>query len=278
MEVVHRIAALRERLRGANAAGLVPTMGNLHAGHLALVRACRAAATPCVVSVFVNPTQFGPNEDFTTYPRTMRDDLAQLREAGADLVFAPPVEEMYPAGPRDAVRVSAPTLAATLCGADRPGHFDGVATVVAKLFNIARPRRAFFGEKDWQQLVIVQAMARHLDMPVEVVGVPTVRAPSGLALSSRNHYLTDAERERAALLHRSLRAAKAAIERGERDYAAVERDASATLAAHGFNVDYVAVRDAHRLIAPDAATKQARVLAAARLGNARLIDNVGLDI
>lgn len=276
LEPVATIAELRERLRGAAGVGLVPTMGNLHDGHLALVRACRAQCRTVVVSVFVNPTQFGPNEDLGSYPRTLAADLALLEAERVDAVFAPAVEEMYPLGETAPAVVSVPALANTLCGADRPGHFDGVATVVAKLFNIVAPERAFFGEKDWQQLAVVRSMARSLDMAVEVFGIPTVRAADGLALSSRNGYLTAAQRRQAAAINRSIAAIASAIERGEGDYAALERRGSRELADAGFTVDYVAVRDAERLTAPDASTRRLRVLAAARLGSTRLIDNVGV--
>ena len=276
--MVRDIAGVRERLRGEPNIGLVPTMGNLHEGHLALVRRCRSVSASCVVSIFVNPTQFGANEDFGSYPRTPRADLTRLEAERVDVVFAPSVEEMYPEGQELPTRVSVPALSDTLCGASRPGHFDGVATVVAKLFNIVAPQRAFFGEKDWQQLAVIRAMVRQLNMPVEVVGVATVRAASGLALSSRNGYLGEEELERAALLNRCLVRLAAAIDGGRRDYAQAERDASEELGAAGFDVDYVAVRDAHRLSKPDAYSRQLRVLAAARLGGARLIDNVGVDV
>ena len=284
MEVVEKIPALRERVRaaGADGVGLVPTMGNLHAGHLALVRACRAAVDVCVASIFVNPTQFGPAEDFASYPRTLAADLSALKTAGVDFVFAPTVAEMYPDGPggpdgkNGHTTIAVPALAHTLCGASRPGHFDGVATVVAKLFHIVAPRQAFFGEKDWQQLVLVYTMARQLNMPVEVVGVPTVRAEDGLALSSRNDYLTAEERDRAPLLHRGLQRAQRAIAEGERDYPAIENSVREELAGAGYDVDYVAVRDAERLVTPDTATTHMRVFAAARLGRTRLIDNVAV--
>ena len=253
-------------------------MGNLHDGHLALVRACRETADICVVSIFVNPTQFAAGEDYGSYPRTLDSDLALLEEQGVDIVFQPSVEEMYPDGQADHAQVSVPALANTLCGASRPGHFQGVATVVAKLFHIVAPARAFFGEKDWQQLTLIRAMVRQLNMPVEVVGTPTVRAWSGLALSSRNSYLSSDEREQAALLHRTLQGMQAAIEAGDRNFARAERRAMRVLAEGGFDVEYVAVRDADRLTTPNAQTRQLRVLAAARLGRARLIDNVGVDL
>lgn len=276
MEVVRKIAGLRERLRATalGSVGLVPTMGNLHAGHMALVHACRAAVDLCVVSVFVNPTQFGPAEDFASYPRTLRADCELLAAAGVDCVFAPSVDEMYPDGQEGHTAIAVPALAGLLCGASRPGHFNGVTTVVAKLFHIVQPHRAYFGEKDWQQLTLVRTMAHQLNMPVEVVGIATVRAEDGLALSSRNTYLTAQERRRAPLLQQSLQRARHAIESGERDYQAIEHRARQELTAGGFEVDYVAVRDARRLAVPDAASAPVRVLAAARLGRTRLIDNV----
>ena len=231
-----------------------------------------------MVSIFVNPTQFGPNEDFGNYPRTLDEDLRLLGAAGTDLVFNPSVDAMYPDGQDGHVSVSVPSLAHTLCGAARPGHFDGVATVVAKLFNIVAPDEAFFGEKDWQQLTLIRTMARQLDMPLAVTGVPTVREANGLAMSSRNNYLSDEERERAALIHRILNRIKAAIERGDRAYADAEVRGCRALTAAGFGVDYVAVRDADRLVPPDDDTHTLRVLAAARLGRARLIDNVGVEL
>ena len=284
MEVAHRIDAVRGRLAelAGHAVGLVPTMGNLHEGHLELVQACRRQCDVRVVSIFVNPTQFGPDEDFANYPRTLDDDLARLDEAQVDVVFNPRVEEMYPTG-QQGVTVTVPDLANTLCGASRPGHFDGVATVVAKLFNIVQPQHAFFGEKDWQQLAVIRAMVRQLDMPIDVVGVPTVRAESGLALSSRNNYLSDSERDRAALLNATLMDIKRAIEArrwrdasGSQRYGELESQAATSLTDGGFDVDYVAVRDAHRLCEPDSASTELRILAAARLGGARLIDNVGV--
>lgn len=279
VDVAEDIATLRDRLRaGRGSVGLVPTMGNLHEGHLALVAACRQTCDVCVVSVFVNPTQFGPNEDFASYPRTLDDDLRLLGDAGVDHVFAPSVDAMYPEGRDGTVTISLPVLANTLCGASRPGHFDGVGTVVAKLLNIVAPDKAFFGEKDWQQLTLIRAMARQLDMPVEVVGVPTVREPSGLALSSRNNYLTDDERRRAATLNRVLTGIKTAVEDGCRDYPSAEERGSRNLVEAGFDVDYVAIRDAERLCAPDTETTSLRILAAARIGRARLIDNVGVEI
>ena len=278
VEVISTVAGLRERLRGAPSVGLVPTMGNLHAGHFALVRACRARCGTAVVSIFVNPTQFGPSEDFESYPRTLAADLAQLEREQVDVAFVPGVEEMYPPGAASPVSVSVPALAETLCGASRPGHFDGVATVVAKLFNIVAPQQAFFGEKDWQQLTVIRAMAHGLNMAVRVVGVPTVRAPSGLALSSRNAYLSTTEREQAAAIYRCLQTTATAIRDGERDYAGLEAKGCREIANAGLAPEYVAVRDAERLLPPSAETTTLRILAAARLGGARLIDNVGVGL
>ena len=252
-------------------------MGNLHEGHLALVRECRRRCELCVVSIFVNPTQFGPDEDFANYPRTLETDLALLDEAGVDLVFKPSVAAMYPDGQENHVTVTVPALADIFCGASRPGHFDGVATVVAKLFNIVRPDDAFFGEKDWQQLTVIRAMVRQLDMPIDVVGVPTVRAEDGLALSSRNSYLSDRERERAALLHAALVAVKEAMESDTKGYGRLEALGIRRLVEGGFDIDYFAIVDAERLTPPTATSARLRILAAARLGNARLIDNLGVE-
>ena len=260
-------------LRNVSGVGLVPTMGNLHAGHMALVHASKKRCAPTVVSIFVNPLQFGPGEDFDSYPRTLPADTAQLEAAGADIVFAPRAREVFP----DAVppaRVSVPSLSRLLCGRSRPGHFDGVATVCAKLFNIVGADFAFFGEKDWQQLALIRSMVRSLDIPTTIVGVPAVRAADGLALSSRNRYLTESEREAAPTLHRALCSIRDAIRGGDRRYRRLERQAANVLDAAGFDVDYVAVRDADTLRSPQADAERLRILAAARLGKARLIDNI----
>lgn len=279
METVSEIRALRQRRESMQGSvGLVPTMGNLHEGHLALARQAREQCANAVATIFVNPTQFGPDEDFASYPRTFEDDVAQLEAAGIDLVFAPTTDEMYPHGRECLTTITVPSLANTLCGEARPGHFDGVATVVAKLLHLATPHRAFFGEKDWQQLALIRAMVRDLNIATQIVGVPTVRADDGLALSSRNQYLTAAEREVAPLIYRKLCAVRDAIHGGEGDFARLEADAASELAAAGFAVDYVAVRDAERLVEPEPNTASLRILAAARLGRARLIDNIGANI
>jgi len=252
--------------------GLVPTMGALHAGHIALVAAARARGDRAIVSIFVNPKQFGPREDFSTYPRPVADDLAKLAAADVDLVFMPTVAEMYPSGFTTAVSLGGP--AAELEGAQRPGHFDGVATVVAKLLIQGAPDFAFFGEKDYQQLLVVRRMVRDLDFPVEIVGVPTVRDPDGLALSSRNAYLSAEERRAAPSLHRAMRDAATAIAAGTAPAAALRR-ALDVLTEAGFRPEYLELRDAATL-APltTAPNGPARLLAAAHLGRTRLIDNI----
>lgn len=277
IEVARTVAALRRRVGAWRAdgepVGLVPTMGALHAGHLALVAAARARCRRAVVSIFVNPKQFGPREDFSTYPRPEADDLAKLAAAGADLAYIPAVDEMYPDGFTTTISLGGPAL--PLDGAHRPGHFDGVATVVAKLLTQVAPDAAFFGEKDYQQLLVVRRMARDLDLPVEIVGVPTVREPDGLALSSRNVYLSAAERRVAPTLHRAMRTAADAIAKGAPAAPVIER-AAAELTADGFQVEYLELRDAASLepLSAIIPARPARLLAAARLGKTRLIDNL----
>lgn len=283
METVTQLDALRRRIgqwREENVrVGFVPTMGNLHDGHLALVARARALCERVVASVFVNPLQFGPGEDYAAYPRTPGDDERALRGAGTDLLFLPAVDVMYPDGASAATRIEVPELGAGLEGAARPGHFTGVATVVGKLFNMVQPDVAVFGEKDFQQLLVVRRMVADLCWPVEVVGVPTVREPDGLALSSRNRYLTAAERQRAPLLHRVLAEVASRLQAGGRDYSALEADAMASLAGGGFAPEYVSVRRAADLSAPAGdAGEGLVVLGAARLGRARLIDNIAVSV
>jgi len=255
--------------------GLVPTMGNLHDGHIALVAACKAASDVTVVSIYVNPLQFGPHEDFDRYPRTPEQDVARLVAAETDFVFMPSDAELYPDGRSAQSSVHVPFLSGFLCGAARPGHFDGVATVVLKLLNIVAPDRAFFGEKDYQQLTLLRSMVRQLDVPTEIVGVSTIRASDGLALSSRNQYLSKDERAAAPPLHRTIRAIADSLARGSHDFTELERDGVAELERAGFRPDYVAIRNADtlRLPSPD---DPLRVLAAGHLGRTRLIDNVGV--
>lgn len=278
MITTERIAALREAVGGWRRAGarigLVPTMGSLHDGHMSLLGAARERADRVIASVFVNPLQFAPGEDFERYPRTPADDAQLLQGAGCDLLFLPSVNEMYPGGGKSATRVSVEALSGILCGAVRPGHFDGVATVVAKLFGIVQPDLAVFGEKDYQQLAIIRRMTSDLDIPVEIIGAPTVRAADGLAMSSRNRYLSPTERELAPRIYATLRAAAARIQDGERDYVALAAWGARQLDAAGMAPDYFEIRDAATLLAPTSVTRELVILAAARLGKARLIDNL----
>jgi pantoate--beta-alanine ligase len=280
MQIVRSVAELRRQVAAWRTAGervgLVPTMGALHAGHAALVAAARAQCPRTIASIFVNPKQFGPREDFSSYPRPEADDLAQLTQAGADLAFIPAVVEMYPEGFATTISVAGPSEG--LCGAHRPGHFDGVATVVAKLLTQAAPDAAFFGEKDYQQLMVVRRMVRDLDLPVDIVGVPTVREPDGLALSSRNVYLSPEERRIAPNLYRTMQQAATEITGGAAPGPVLQR-AIAQLNSLGLSVEYLELRDAATL-APLARTPAApaRLLAAVHLGRTRLIDNVSVAI
>jgi len=277
MDIIERIATLRERIEAWRQAGqriaLVPTMGALHEGHLTLVREALTQAERVVVSIFVNPLQFGPGEDFARYPRPMARDTALLAAAGAHLLFVPTEHELYPRGRETATRVHVPELSEMLCGAHRPGHFIGVATVVTKLLNSVQPDVALFGEKDYQQLLVIRRLVADLDLPVTVVGVPTVREADGLALSSRNAYLSPAERAVAPWLYRILQQLAVAVRQGTLCDQA-ERDAETALRAHGFQPDYVRVRRAVDLAPPAPDERELVALAAAWLGAARLIDNL----
>jgi pantoate--beta-alanine ligase len=254
--------------------GFVPTMGNLHAGHHALVNVAKAQCDRVVASVFVNPTQFGQNEDYSTYPRTLEADARGLADAGCDLLFVPSVTDLYPFGAERTVVVHVPVVSDGLCGAFRPGHFDGVATVVSKLFHLVQPDAAFFGRKDFQQLRVIERMVSDLRMPVQVVPVDTVRESNGLAMSSRNQYLTPEERDRAGEIHRTLVAMRDAVAQG-RAVETVERAAADRLTMAGFRVDYAEIRDAVDLSTPADGRREGLVaLIAARLGKARLIDNL----
>jgi pantoate--beta-alanine ligase len=281
MEVVPTIAGVRARLDSARSqgrgVGFVPTMGYLHEGHRSLLDRARAERDVVVASIFVNPLQFGPNEDLSTYPRDLDRDRALCRDAGVDLLFVPTVEEMYPQPVVTTVAV--PPLAASMEGASRPTHFAGVATVVAKLFSIIGPCHAYFGEKDYQQLVIIRRMAADLSMPVIVVGCSTSRELDGLARSSRNVYLEPDERAAAPVLHRALQAGVKAVEAGERDPAAVVQVVTAVVDAEPLaTLDYVAVVDADSLDERRPLAGEVRLLAAARFGRARLLDNLGVLI
>jgi pantoate--beta-alanine ligase len=278
MAVARSVASLRQTVgewrTAGQRVGLVPTMGAIHAGHLALVRAAQAECDRVVASLFVNPKQFGPSEDFAAYPRDEATDRAAFARGGVDLVFAPTVAEMYPAGFVTAVQVGGPSEG--MDGAHRPGHFDGVATVVSKLLLQCLPDAAYFGEKDYQQLTVVKRMVRDLDIPVRVEGVPTVREPDGLALSSRNVYLSPQERRIAPLLYRVLRDTAAALTQTPEAVTEALAGGIAALAAGGFAVDYLELRDAETLAAMPRLTGPARLLAAARLRGTRLIDNVSV--
>jgi pantoate--beta-alanine ligase len=280
MQIISTIAELRTRLAREHAIAFVPTMGNLHEGHLNLMRLAREN-TPgghrdCVVaSIFVNPLQFGPTEDFDRYPRTLEADCARLQGL-ADLVFAPSVNEMYPES--QTVFVEPPPVASELDGAARPGHFRGMATVVLKLLNIVQPQVAWFGKKDYQQLHIIRQLVAQLNLPVRIVGGETVRAQDGLALSSRNQYLNEAERAEAASLYRILQGVRSALLQGERDVERLQRQAVEALAARGWMVDYVAVRNQSDLLPVSRLQGSLVILAAAKLGNTRLIDNVEVDL
>ena len=278
-EVHETIASFRAALAGAASVGFVPTMGYLHEGHRSLLDAARAANEVAVASVFVNPLQFGPTEDLAAYPRDLDRDLAMCEAAGIDHVLHPSVEEMYPFGTPTLTTVTVASISAPMEGASRPTHFAGVATVVAKLFAIAGPCRAYFGEKDWQQLAVVRRMAADLSFPVEVVGCPTVREADGLALSSRNVYLTPLQRAAASSLNRALRAGVAAVESGERDPAKVRAAMHAVIdGVPEAEVDYLEVVAADTLERLDPLAGTLRLLGAARFGRARLIDNEGATI
>ena len=277
MQVIRTLSELRSWRAGHPDVGLVPTMGNLHAGHVELVRVARRYGETIATTIFVNPTQFGPNEDFASYPRTLEADLAQLEEAGNAMVFVPDVETMYPDGPT-VTRVLPGPLANELCGAHRPGHFDGVLTVVSKLFHMVQPRFACFGRKDFQQLTLIRQMVRDLNFPLEIIPVPIVRADDGLALSSRNTYLSADERSRALALPRTLQWLAEALRAAPADVAHIEAQAMATLREAGFVPDYVSVRTEADLATVQHARGAMIVLAAARMGKTRLIDNLCFEL
>ncbi len=276
MRIVNTVSELRDAVRAWRSTGqsvaLVPTMGNLHAGHLALVNEAKKKADRVVVSIFVNPTQFGVGEDFETYPRTEHEDRQQLKALGADLLFQPAVSEVYAADAKTVVSVAG--LSEWYCGAFRPGHFDGVATVVCKLFNMVQPGVALFGLKDFQQLTVIRTMVRDLNIPVEIVGVETVREVSGLAMSSRNGYLTAEEKTIAAKLYQSLCDARDAVLAGQQSFQQIECRALLFLRESGFTPDYFSLCRASDLKKAGADDRELVLLAAARLGKTRLIDNV----
>ncbi len=281
MNVFRYVAELREQITEWKLQGLrigfVPTMGNLHAGHFALVELAKQHSDKVVASIFVNPTQFGPNEDYARYPRTEPHDIAGLSEKGCDAIFLPTADEMYPLGIKNYVQMHVPGITDILCGAYRPGHFNGVATVVARLLNMVQPDCAVFGRKDYQQLQVIRYMATEMSFPVEVISAPTLRETSGLAMSSRNQYLSDEERINAALIYQTLLTMKAAYIAGK-PIEHIEQEAHAKLENAGFEVDYVDILSAELGKASRARNNARVALIAARLGRTRLIDNLEFDI
>ncbi len=269
---------IEDWLHHSDHVALVPTMGNLHAGHLSLVELAREHAERVIVSVFVNPTQFGEGEDFDEYPRTLEKDCLRLRKLNVDAVFAPNVEEVYPFGIDNATRVAVPHLANDFCGASRPGHFDGVTSVVSRLFALVQPDVAVFGQKDYQQQLIIRRMTEDLNFPTRIITGPTVREDDGLAMSSRNAFLGDEERKVAPRIHETLSRIANELQSGKENYAQLEEVGAAELSAAGFDVDYVAVRRAEDLAEPNRDSDELVVLVAASLGSTRLIDNMIVTI
>jgi len=276
VDIIYSVAELRERLRREPNNVFVPTMGNLHDGHIRLINIAKPRAACTVVSIFVNRLQFGPREDFDRYPRTLEADCERLKQAGVDVVFAPDEREIYPEPQTFLVEPS--DLQYILEGAHRPGHFRGVATVVLKLFNQVMPRSAIFGKKDYQQYLVLRDMVRQFALPIEIIPAETVRAPDGLALSSRNAYLSAAERSEAPRLYQTLKRAAAEVEAGARDFQRIDQEAMSELSRRGWQPDYVAVRRRVDLRPPTERDQELVVLAAARLGRPRLIDNVELTL
>ncbi len=268
---------LAEQRHRRRTIGLVPTMGNLHAGHASLVSAAKSQCDYVVTSIFVNPLQFGPNEDFARYPRTLAADKAALAQAGCDAVFTPAVSALYPTGLEQQTRISVPYLSSLYCGKTRPGHFDGVCTIVCKLFNMSQPDVAYFGLKDFQQFFLISRMVADLQLPLRLAGLPTVREASGLALSSRNGYLNAEQRAQAAAIYATLQQVAQHIQAGERDFLQLERLALARLEAAGLRPDYFQVVDRHSLLPAQAHSHQLVLLAAAYAGTTRLIDNVTVE-
>src|SRR5690348_966658 len=282
MDIVTTVAAVREHVRRWRGEGrrvaFVPTMGNLHAGHVSLIEAARRHGDRFIASIFVNPMQFGPNEDYAQYPRTPTKDADMLTEAGCNLMFMPDVAQIYPNGSERATRVDVPSLSRVLDGEFRPGHFEGVSTIVATLFHIVEPDVAVFGEKDFQQLTIIRKMVADLCMPVKIIGAPTVRDADGLAMSSRNQYLTPEQRKIAPLLYKTLTATADRLRAGDKQFVDIQRAGLRTLEGAGFKPDYFAVRQARDLALPEPTATELVVLTAARLGKARLIDNVQVRV
>jgi pantoate--beta-alanine ligase len=276
MDVIHTVRELRERLRGEPRVALVPTMGNLHEGHIQLIRIVKPKAACLVASIFVNRLQFGPKDDFNKYPRTLQGDCEKLDEAGCHVVFAPTEEEIYPQPQTFTVEPS--SLQNILEGEFRAGHFRGVATVVLKLFNMVQPQIAIFGKKDYQQYLVLRDMVRQFELPIDIIPAETVRADDGLALSSRNGYLSPKERQEAIRLNQQLQKVRSAIFSGDRDFEKLEQAAKQHLDEHGWNTDYVSVRRQQDLLIPGADDRQLVVLGASKLGKTRLIDNLEIDL
>lgn len=278
MQITRTIAELRLALKGHTNIAFVPTMGNLHAGHIHLVEIAKNHSKCIVVSIFVNPLQFGANEDLTSYPRTLEADCEKLKTVGTTIVFAPTVEEIYPdfdgANLNQTMTITPPPIANELCGASRPGHFSGVATIVMKLFNMVQPSIALFGQKDFQQLFIIKQLVKQFNLPIEIIGVNTVREDTGLAMSSRNGYLTTEQRSQASQLNSTLQDIINLIKAGKKDYALLENQAKITLTNHGWIVDYIFIRSSANLHPASLADKQLVILGAAKLGSTRLIDNI----
>lgn len=278
MQTVESIKALREHRREwrqqGKRVGFVPTMGNLHDGHLKLVKKAVETCDVVIASIFVNPLQFGQNEDLATYPRTLAEDKKKLTAQGADLLFLPTIEEMYPRGLEQQTFVEVPGISSIICGASRPGHFRGVATVVCKLFNMVQPDCAFFGQKDYQQLQVIRLMARDLSMDIDIQGVPTQRATDGLALSSRNGYLNDEQRKLAPMLYKTMQNVAESLRQGDTNLMQLSKSAVDKLSQYGFKPDYIEIRNGETLQAATSDDNHLVILAAAYLGTTRLIDNL----
>ncbi len=283
MQIYRTIADLRQALKRVKdeglSIGLVPTMGNLHKGHLSLAHLAQEQCDFTLATIFVNPTQFGPDEDFQNYPRSSEEDIAALKLINCDAVFVPDVEEIYPHGPELETLVTIPGLSKQLCGASRPGHFDGVCTIVTKLFNICTADKAYFGEKDYQQLTIIRKLVHDLNIPIEIIGVPTSRDTSGLALSSRNSYLSPEQLKQATVLYKALQNTVDSIKQDKSsNYSELENAALVYIASAGLKPDYFSIRDARSLLPAKADDKDLVILTAAYLGDTRLIDNISIKL
>lgn len=281
MLVVRTVKELQEELNqrrlASQSIALVPTMGNLHKGHLQLVKTAQLHADIVVVTLFVNPTQFGANEDLDSYPRTFQDDCDKLEAIGANILFAPSIDEIYPLGGENTSHVHVPQITNLLCGASRPGHFDGVTTIVCKLFNMTRADVAIFGEKDYQQLAVIRRMVTDLNMPIRIIGEPIVREPDGLAMSSRNGYLSDEERTLAPQLHQTLQNIEQSLLHGDTDFKALQASAKTQLISAGFKPDYLYIYQHLELRPATKDDKELVILVAAFLGSTRLIDNLSVN-